>query len=188
MTEYTIDILQPNSFRRLPSAQEVINLTRLMSNNLLDHLSEIITPGSEENALSIREYMKSIDICLSLLGSAFPKKAKIPPLVYITYVDIEQRNIWGDNNSSQVFTIGNLDGVNHTLLIKILSLLLENSLAWMKDEILSASMWMIDEYSSKFEHYMSDLNSIFYNLIAVPKPRLTLARIKLELVDNEIEI
>jgi hypothetical protein len=188
MTEYTIDILQPNSFRRLPSAQEVINLNRLMSNNLLDHLSEIITPSSEENALLIRDYMKSIDTCLSLMGSAFPRKAKIPPLVYITYVDIEQRNTWGDNNFSQVFTIGNLDGVNHTLLIKVLSLLLENSLTWMKDEVLSASMWMVEEYSLKFEQYMSGLNSIFYKLIAVPRPRFTLARIKLELVDKEIEI
>jgi hypothetical protein len=185
MTNYTIDLLNPQSFSRLPSAEEVIQICLSISADILEFMSNILTVNNFQDIRTITNQQVILKGCLGRLAEAIPNTPGIPSSITIISVHVEQHGFRNPNSYlKQLFTMDTLSGVHHIILIEILSKLLESSLEWITTNVTSYPVFLVAECTTKIRIMINKLFSIFVHLIMIPRPNLAMAKIQIEIMDQ----
>jgi hypothetical protein len=182
MAVHTIDLLDHNTLRIVPTVQEVIRLCLLTGTNILEYLSSILTLDRFEDVQTINNYIMLLRSCLSDLGKVLPIQPGRPPFINIFYIHVEQHAFRDFSNLKQVFTMKTLGSVNHTVLIEVLYKLIETSLRWIEIHVYAPPTANIEECRYKNDRITKDLFVIFSKLLLTTKPTLATCKMKVEFV------
>jgi hypothetical protein len=185
MFEYTIDLLRPTSFGKLPSPQEVLEVGSRTSKAILRHLVDIMVLSTAKDVALVQKvnhHLLFITKCFDQLNGVIPMGRLTPPVIFLSCMAVQITHPYCQHKLTQEFSISHLRDVSHNILIEVLSELLRNSLTWIQEESNPSSKLMVGEYIKSMKAVIIDLHSIFSRVIQTPRPKLALARMKLSIV------
>jgi hypothetical protein len=183
MNVQTIDLLDVSSWGRLPSNQEVIRVCLYTSVSILDYLSSILMMDNLQGMRLIANHKLVLKHFMKELGTVIPDQPSIPAPFRVISACIEMQTFRDSPYLKQVFTMGSLSSVNHTLLIEFMSQILKSCCTWIRRTSYPPPEYLLDECETKFKTMIKELFSIFIRLIMLTQPTLCAAKVRVEFMD-----
>jgi hypothetical protein len=130
MTIYTLELMDPESLKRLPSISELSELCLFLCSGILDFLTEHILIREVKRKQEMVGHMAVMKQSIKSLGESIPGNPRNRHPIVNLHVCIKKQIIGA--NVVQEFKMNTLLNVHPTILVEIMDKLLENGLICMK--------------------------------------------------------
>jgi hypothetical protein len=187
MTIYELDMLQFGSLSRLPSTQEIFELSRYICIDILRFLQSSLVAKAIQEFRVITNYIISLRRYLDIMITADPKRTGVSYAINVLQIFVEKQMFGSSGNSGQIFTMRTLGNVHTANLIEIMSVLLKNSIKHACPFWSSLSTSMIKEHQDFCEEMISDLKLIFPVLTIFTRPTFVNFKMRVEFQDHIFE-